>query len=360
MAVLLSSGLSIAQNLPSTSQPAPQETNSGLVLATPMPKTPESSAAQPSPTDSNAAQVQGTNAVAAPTPVAPSQGTSSEVKTALNGPSGQSDPQLVIGSGDLLEVSVFGANEYTKQVRVSDSGEVTLPFINAVKVAGLTIEAAEQAIGKLLSDGGYFKDPQVSVVEKEYATQGISVLGEVQKPGIYPLLGPRMLLEAISAAGGITPRAGRTVTITHRNDPQHPQVVPISYDNQSANDNVRVFPGDTVAVSRAGVVYVVGDVKLPTGVIMDKAHVTVLQAIAMAQGTNPTASLDRSMIIRKTSDGQQEIPIPLKKILSAQAPDVKLQAEDIIFVPTSTAKTAGRRTLEAVIQTATGLAIYRR
>ena len=277
-------------------------------------------------------------------------------------PAATPSPELLIGTGDLLEVSVYGAPDFDKrEVRVDSSGSVSLPLIGTVKTAGLTIQAAEELMAKRLSDGGYFSDPHVSIFAKEYASQGISVLGEVQKPGIYPMLGQRRLLDAISLAGGTTPKAGTTVTVTHRAAPMQPERVDLSYSPDDAGQgNVLVYPGDTVVVSRAGVVYVVGDVRQPSGFLIDKSELTVLQAIALAQGTNPTAALKNLKLVRTTPEGRKETPINLQQVLEAKAPDVRLQAEDIIFVPTSTAKSAGRRSLEAIVQAATGVAIYRR
>ena len=267
---------------------------------------------------------------------------------------------LLIGGGDLLKVSIFGAPESDQEVRVDQAGNVSLSFIGSVHVAGLTNTEAQDLIAKKLVAGGFFAQPQVSVFEKEYATQGISVLGEVQHPGVYPILGTRRLFDVISLAGGTGPKAGRLVSISHRDHPESPRSVMLSNDaNESAKSNIEVFPGDTVVVSRAGVVYVVGDVHRPSGVIMDNGtNMTVLQAIAMAEGTNPTASLNKAKLIRTTPTGRQEMPLALKDMLSSKAPDMRLQAEDIIFVPTSAAKSAGKRTLEAIIQTASGVAIY--
>jgi len=229
-----------------------------------------------------------------------------------------------------------------------------------VSVGGLNVQQAEIIVQERLSAGGYFTDPQVSIFEKEYATQGISVLGEVQKPGIYPLLGTRALFDAISAAGGFTPKAGNTITITHRSNPKEAQTVVLP-PNQTfpAESNLAVFPGDTVVVSKAGIVYVVGDVRMPGGFVMENSRLTVLQAIAMAQGTNTTAKLDKTALIRKGLGGQQQIPIPLLRIMSAKAPDITLQPDDIVFVPRSEGKAAVRRSLEAILQAATGAAIYR-
>jgi polysaccharide export outer membrane protein len=268
--------------------------------------------------------------------------------------------EMLIGSGDLLEVSVYGAPDYIKQVRVNAQGEVTLPLAGAVKIGGMSTAQAEAVIAKTLSDGGYFRDPKVSVLEKEFSTQGISVLGEVSKPGIYPLPGSRNLFDALSAASGVTPRAGSIVTITHRNDPQHQTTVILSNNGKNSGQaNVPLFPGDTVMVSKSGIVYVSGAVKTPGGYAMENAHMTVLQAVAMAQGANPTAALDKAEVIRNSGQGgkPEEIPIPLKKIMAAKAPDVNLQENDIVFVPNSGAKSAGKRTVDAIVQVATGVAM---
>jgi polysaccharide biosynthesis/export protein len=300
----------------------------------------------------------------APTMAAPSPagGTSNAVKSTSAGmPPSASPSDLVIGAGDLLQIAVFGAPDFDKLVRVTSSGDVSLPFIGSVRLAGLTTTQAEKLVEKRLLDGGYFADPQVSVFEKEYQTQGISVAGEVQKPGIYPMLGSHRLFDVISAAGGTTPKAGNQVTISHRDASQPSQTLTLAGSaSDSINNNPEVLPGDTVVVQKAGIVYVVGDVRTPGGFVMDKPVVTVLQALAMAQGANTTAKLDGARLIRRTGDRREDVPIALKKILSAQAPDVNLQADDILFVPNSRAKSALARGLEAIVQTATGVVIYSR
>ena len=269
-------------------------------------------------------------------------------------------PEIFLGSGDLLAVSIAGAPEYRYDVRISSSGDASLPMVGNIKLAGLSTLQAEGAIARSLEQHGFFNNPQVSVFVREYATAGVSVLGEVQKPGIYPLLGQRTLLDAISAAGGVTPKAGKSVTIVHRDSLDSSQTILMSPNNGETLANVAVGPGDTVVVSKAGMVYVVGDVKEPTGIVMDNPHLTVLQAIAMAHGTNSTASLKSARLIRKAHSNPQDVPIPLDAILAAKRPDLELQPDDIVFVPTSTAKTVSRRSLEAILQAATGIAIYGR
>jgi polysaccharide biosynthesis/export protein len=271
-------------------------------------------------------------------------------------------PMIKLGAGDLVEMKVFGVPEMTQETRVNGGGDITVTLVGPVHVEGLTSTQAERLIEAKLVEGGYLKDPHVALFVKEYVTQGISVLGEVQKPGIYPMLGARRLYDALSSAGGMTNKAGRVVTITHRNDAEHPQIVNMDPDPaKSATSNVEIQPGDTIVVSKAGVVYVVGAVERPGGFIMDNNEsLTVLQAMALAYGTKSTASLDKSKIIRKDPTGLKEIPISLNKVLEGKSTDIALKNDDILFIPASAAKGAFRRTTEAVIQAATGVAIYRR
>ena len=150
---------------------------------------------------------------------------------------------------------MLGAPESDQDVRVDAEGNVSLNYVGSVHVGGLTANQAQDVIAKKLATGGFYTQPQVSIFVKEYATQGISVLGEVVHPGVYPMLGSRRLLDVISLAGGTGPKAGRTVSISHRDHPQAPQSVLLSNDPvESAKSNIDVFPGDTVVVSKAGVV----------------------------------------------------------------------------------------------------------
>jgi polysaccharide export outer membrane protein len=286
--------------------------------------------------------------------------------TAGSGPADPNDAigpvrDLIIGIGDLLKISVLGAPEYDQDVRVGGSGDIVIGLVGRVHVAGQTTEQAQALIRKRLVDGGYFADPQVAVFEKEYATQGVSVLGEVQKPGVYPVTGPRRLFDVLSLAGGTTPKAGPVVTISSRDKIKTLQLVNFSSDPQkNMAANVDILPGDTVVVSKAGVVYVVGEVKHPMGVIMENGgHITILQALATAEGPNSTAALRSAKIVRKGENGPTELPVDIKKIMQAKAPDMTLQAEDVVFIPSSTAKNVGVRTLQSIVNIATGVATYR-
>lgn len=272
----------------------------------------------------------------------------------------QTREQLRIGPGDLVEVSIYGVGDFKQEGRISDSGEMALPLVGMVHIGGTTVEEAQSVIKEKLVSGGYFRDPAVTVLIKDFASQGISVMGEVERPGVYPAMATRRLYDLISLAGGFTNKAGKLVTITHRDNPTQPDSITLTNDPaKSLQSNVAVYPGDTIVVSKAGIVYVVGDVGRPGGFVMENGEkMTVLQAIAMAQGVNRTAAISQARLVRRTSGQPEEVKIALKGILSAKAPDVDLMPDDILFIPGSIAKNVMKRGLESAIQIATNVAIY--
>jgi len=263
-----------------------------------------------------------------------------------------------LGPGDLLEVNVYNVPELASKVRVSNSGDVYLPLIDYVHVDGLTQEEAQTVIQKRLEDGGFVRSPHVTIFVDEAASQGVTVIGEVGKPGIYPDVSDHKLYEVISEAGGFTPSASRKIAVIRRGqtDP-----IRINLPRNLADDvsgNVDIMPGDTITVPRAPIIYVVGDVGRPSGLLVDNGTLTVLQAIALAGGTNHTAKMGGARIIRKGPTGMTETPLHLKQMLQAKTPDVTLQADDILFVPVSAGRVAAARGFEAAMALTTAVSIY--
>lgn len=270
-----------------------------------------------------------------------------------------SDASLLrLSAGDLVDVNVYSVPELTTKARVGNAGDIYLPLIDYVHVADLTVDEAQSLIEKRLADGGFVRNPHVTIFLDESTTQGVSILGDVAKPGIYPVLGERKLYDLISTAGGFTATAGRTVSIIRhgQNEP-----IKVTLARNLADDlqgNIEILPGDTINVPRAPVIYVVGDVGRPSGLLVDNGTLTVLQAIALAGGTNHTAKLNSVRIVRKSAAGMTETLVPLKKMLEAKAPDVTLQADDILFVPISGARVLAGRSFEAAMSLATAVTIY--
>lgn len=191
-----------------------------------------------------------------------------------------------IGVGDMVQVSVFDTPELSSKLRVDADGAVEIPVAGNAVIAGLTPQSAAEVIGRRLKEAQVMTDPRVAVTIVDYATQEISVLGEVKNPGNYLLLGPHSLYNAISAAGGTSEKAGGNIVITHVADPNHPETIPVdSPDYSTLQRLTTVRAGDVVFVSRAGSVYVLGEVVRPGQFPMTGGRrLTVLEAIALEIG----------------------------------------------------------------------------
>jgi polysaccharide export outer membrane protein len=266
-----------------------------------------------------------------------------------------------IAPGDFLDVSEVHTPEFHSAVRVSPLGTVTLPFIHDVQVGGMDEQAAAHTIEAALVAQGMLLHPQVSVLVTSYAGQDVSVLGEVVRPGVYPYTLHHRLLDLISAASGLAPNAGRLVNIFHRDDAKtpHPVVLDPSGTDTEADHNPELAPGDTVQVSRAGLVYVVGDVQRPGGFAVDPAQgLTVVQALSLAWGPTQNAAMSKAILIREQKGGRTLTSLNLKRMLHGQEPDQPVRDRDILFVPDSAAKNLWNRTIESAIQSAIGVTIY--
>jgi len=283
--------------------------------------------------------------------------TSAVDATAKESPEGP--PVAKLGPGDLLEVTVYNVPELASKARVSNAGDIYLPLIDYVHVDGLTQEEAQALIEKRLEDGGFVRNPHVTIFVDEAASQGVTVLGEVSRPGIYPDLGDHRLYQIVSEAGGFGPTASRKIAIIRRN-----QSEPIRVDlpRNLADDlsgNIEIMPGDTITVPRAPIIYVVGDVARPSGLLVDNGTLTVLQALALAGGANHTAKISSARILHKgPNGGMTESRVAIKKMLEAKSPDVTLQADDILFIPVSGGKVLAARTLDVAMSAATAVTIY--
>jgi polysaccharide export outer membrane protein len=264
---------------------------------------------------------------------------------------------LVIGPGDEVEVTVYGAPDLSGHTRVSPDGNISMPLIDYVRVAGLSSSEAEGAIEAKLRQNNVLNDPHVSVYVKEYTSSGISVAGEVTKPGFYSALGPHRLFDVLQAAGGPTDKAANEVMISHR-DQKDATTLHISKDPaEMAASNVDLQPGDTVVVPRAGIVYVLGEVTRPGGYVLNSTGgLTVLQVVAAAGGPTHIASAGKTKLLRRTESGFQEQGVDLKKLLHGKARDIAVRDQDILFVPSSGLKTA--LNASALIATASAAAIY--
>jgi polysaccharide export outer membrane protein len=222
-------------------------------------------------------------------------------------------------------------------------------------------QAAARAIETALIAQGFLLHPQVSVLVTSYAGQDVSVLGEVVRPGVYPYTLHHRLLDLISAASGLSPSAGRLVNVFHRDDARtpHPLVLDPSGTDTAVDHNPELAPGDTIQVSRAGLVFVVGDVQRPGGFAVDPAQgLTVVQALSLAWGPTQNAAIGKALLIREQKGGRTLTSLNLKRMLHGQDPDQPVRDRDILYVPDSAARSLWNKTIESAIQSAIGVTIY--
>ena len=270
-------------------------------------------------------------------------------------------PSILIGPGDLLNVVVFETPELSTSVRVNQDGDAGMPVLGAVHVAGLSSQQASVALEDAYRSRGLLLNPHVTVSETEFASQGASVLGEVRSPGVYPTLGSRHLLDMLSLAGGVSSTAGRLVSIVHRNDASHPVQIALQPTPASlhAQQNPTILPGDTVVVAKAGVIYIIGDVLRPGGILVDNnERLSIIEALSLAGGMNKTAALSQTKLVRKLPAGREQVDLDLKHIFLGKQADILVSDGDILYVPSSIGKTFLYRGLEALFAIAGSEALY--
>jgi len=273
-----------------------------------------------------------------------------------------------IGVADLLEISVYGVADFTKELRVNGTGTIRLPFLGEIPVEGLTPSQLEKKLAALL-DPDYVKDPQVSVVVKEPRSRMFSVLGAVERPGQYQMLDSVTLLTAIAGAGGLDlTKAGDTALIQRSRKGGAAPAVPNTALVAAANDqaasgyqievdlrklllegdksrDVAIMPGDVISIPerKATAFYVVGDVVRPGPFDFPKDRsIKLSYALAMAGGPTKTSRMSDASLVRQLPDGSvSRKSIDLGKVMKGKDPDLDLLANDMVFVPGSVVKTMG-------------------
>jgi polysaccharide export outer membrane protein len=282
-------------------------------------------------------------------------------------------PVQKIGANDLLAVSVYGAPELTRTVRVNAEGWLRMPMLAApVKAQGRLPVELETEIAARLRQDQILVDPVVTVTIVEYFSRPISIAGAVKKPLTFQAVGPIPLLDALARAEGLSADAGSEILVTRRQPGADGEVlslvqrVPVRglIDLADPELNVVLHGGEEVRVPEAGRVFVVGNVKRPGAYqVQDASESTVMKMLALSEGLMPFAS-DKAYIYRReaTSGSKNEIPLELAKILKRKAADVPLIANDILYVPDNRGKRIGLTALDRIITfgsaTASGVLIW--
>lgn len=236
---------------------------------------------------------------------------------------------LPLGAGDVMKVSVYGSPDLTLETRVSEGGNISFPLIGQVAVGGLSTQAAERKIAQALESGGFVKKPQVNIIVTQVQSSTISVLGQVNRPGRYPVEGRRSLMDMVAMAGGIATDGGDKVSLIRKRDGKTTREEIDLVQMMRAgelNENYTLSGGDVVFVERAPKFYIYGEVQRPGAVRLERA-MTVTQALSAGGGLSLRGTERGLVIKRKDAQGQLQT-------IKAKADDL-IQVDDVVYVKES-------------------------
>jgi polysaccharide export outer membrane protein len=239
---------------------------------------------------------------------------------------------LVLEPGDLLVIRLFSDPDYNPTVRVAPDGTALLPLIGVVYLQGLSVTKAEQLIEEKLVADGMYRDPQITLQIAEGPNSVATVVGETH--AVVPIVGSRRLLDVLAVAGGLPPTASHVITI-NRPGLDHPIVVDLGTDpTKSAQGDIPILRGDTIIVSRVGIVYVLGSFKT-SGIIPLNAYtpLTLTELTALSGGYLFEGRFADLRIIRTVGNTRTVAVYNLKNVLNGKAPDPILQPNDIVYLP---------------------------
>ncbi len=262
----------------------------------------------------------------------------------------ESGGDYVLGPGDLIQVEVLNVPGYKYQVRLDSEGNILLPYLGMVSARGNTTTQLAGQLTREMNDQ-VFRNPSVSVSIEEHASQPISILGAVRLPGTYQKIKPQYtLLDLLSAAGGIDAGADDRIIIKRGANTGEAESIELAlsdfYGARLNALNFQLQPGDVVSIPpreeyNPDVYFVIGEVLRPGDFVFPKDRSLLLtQAVAAAGGTLKTAKANDGILVRYNEDGSQtRLPIPFKKMMAGKVNDIRVQPQDIIFIPGSNSKT---------------------
>jgi polysaccharide biosynthesis/export protein len=233
---------------------------------------------------------------------------------------------VLLGPGDVVKMSVYGSPDLTVETRVAESGKMTVPLLGQVQVGGLSVQQAEKKIGDALEKGGYLKKAQVNLLVTTLASAQVSVLGQVNRPGRYPVDGPRKVLDLLAVAGGISADGGDTIDLVRTRDGKTTRETIDVVDmvrRGELNRDYEVSGGDVIFVERAPRAYVMGEVQRP-GALRIERGMTVQQAVSSGGGLTARGSNNGWRITRKDANGNV-------RTMDVKGSDL-VQADDVITV----------------------------
>jgi polysaccharide export outer membrane protein len=236
---------------------------------------------------------------------------------------------ILLGPGDVIRVIVYGSPDLSLETRVSEAGKISFPLIGEVEVNQLSSQEAEKKIAGLLSSGGFLRNPQVSINVTSIQSQQISVLGQVNRPGRYPVEGKRTLTDILALAGGANPDGADQVTLIRKRDGNVVRELidlPLLLRNGNIDNNPVLAGNDIVYVERSPRFYVFGEVQRPSVYRLER-NMTVLQALSVAGGLTQRGTERGLQIKRRDNAGKVQV-------IKAKLDDLVL-VDDVVLVQES-------------------------
>ncbi len=247
----------------------------------------------------------------------------------LAGVAGLASAQETLGSGDVVKISVYGSPDLGLETRVSDTGTISFPLVGRVQVGGLSVADAEKKLAGLLEGGGFVRKAQVNMVVTAAQSTNVSVLGNVNRPGRYPLEGKRTLMDLLALAGGISADGSETVSLIRRAGgtatKETIDIIDLVRSGQLAKD-LELRPNDILYVERAPRFYIYGEVQRPGAFRLERS-MTVLQALSVGGGLTARGTQRGIVIKRRDADGKLQT-------LDAKHDDMLL-IDDVVYVKES-------------------------
>jgi polysaccharide export outer membrane protein len=288
-------------------------------------------------------------------------------------------PEYVLGVGDQLIIQIVDLDDIPdRPMRIDPNGLLDLPLVGNVQASGKTMGQLKTELAARY--GKYIQSPQITINLTDDKGHPVSVVGEVNSPGVQQLQGARRLIDVITMAGGLKQDAGSKVIVTRQlrwgrieapgatMDPGAAiSTVTLPLDDlmssKSPGDNILIEPNDIVSIPKADIVYVLGNVKRAGGFpIPQRGHISILQAVSLAEGLDANAAAGKARILRPAENGDgkpQDIQVDVRKIYEGKAADIPLYADDVVFIPNSLIKSSAKRATDAILAVATGVIIYR-
>ncbi len=238
----------------------------------------------------------------------------------------------VLGPGDVVRITVYEHVDLSLVVRVSQAGSINFPLVGEVFIAGLGERSAELKLSELLQQGGFVKSPQINLIVEQYRSQQVSVLGEVNKPGMYAIDRGNRLMDLLAMAGGVNASGGENAILIKKggNEKEGGRTIDLFQLLQKGDmtQNVEVADGDIIYIPRMDVFYIYGEVQRPSSYRLQK-NMTVIQALSMGGGLTSRGTQRGIQIKRKDASGAiATIDVELSDVL---APDDVLYIKESMF-----------------------------